>query len=240
MGGRRLSLFVRLAQVHAPKGGVSIGGKKFKGGEFIPGEDLAKATPEEKAKIEGKGEESKKTNSEQNQTDSPQFKKWFGKSKIVDEKGEPLRIYHGTADEFVSFDINHPNRKDAGWLGTGVYMTTDPDLASSYSLMKVGSANVVPLFARLENPFHASIKDKQRIQVIEHNEGKEAARVVADEWTEMLISKGHDGVILDFSKTKFSQQSQEIVVFNPAGVKSATGNRGAFDPKNPDIRMSVA
>ncbi len=55
MGGRvrRLSLFVRLAQVHAPKGGVAVGGKKFKGGEFIPGEVLEKATREEKAKIEG-------------------------------------------------------------------------------------------------------------------------------------------------------------------------------------------
>ena len=50
---RRLSLFVRLAQVHAPKGGVSIGGKQFKGGEFIPGEVLEKATKEEKAAIEG-------------------------------------------------------------------------------------------------------------------------------------------------------------------------------------------
>ena len=29
-------------------------------------------------------------------TDSPYFKKWFGKSKVVDENGEPLVVYHGT------------------------------------------------------------------------------------------------------------------------------------------------
>ena len=53
VGGRvrRLSLFVRLAQVHAPKGGVSIGGKQFKGGEFIPGDVLKNATIDERDQI---------------------------------------------------------------------------------------------------------------------------------------------------------------------------------------------
>jgi hypothetical protein len=44
---------VSYAVAHAPAGGVTIGGKHFTGGQFIPGEVLAKATPEEKAKIEG-------------------------------------------------------------------------------------------------------------------------------------------------------------------------------------------
>jgi hypothetical protein len=43
---------VRLSATHAPKGGVTIAGKQFTGGQFIPAEDLAKATPQEKAKIE--------------------------------------------------------------------------------------------------------------------------------------------------------------------------------------------
>jgi hypothetical protein len=29
-------------------------------------------------------------------TDSPYFKKWFGRSKVVDENGDPLVVYHGT------------------------------------------------------------------------------------------------------------------------------------------------
>ena len=32
-------------------------------------------------------------------TDSPYFKKWFGKSKVVDENGEPLVVYHGTSNK---------------------------------------------------------------------------------------------------------------------------------------------
>lgn len=38
---------------HAPRGGVTIGGKFFRGGQFIPGEVMAKASPEERAAVEG-------------------------------------------------------------------------------------------------------------------------------------------------------------------------------------------
>lgn len=37
-------------------------------------------------------------------TDSAAFKRWFGKSKVVDERGNPLVVYHGTAaDDFSAF-----------------------------------------------------------------------------------------------------------------------------------------
>jgi len=40
---------------HAPKGGVTIGGTTYPGGRFIPGEVIDKATPAEKAALDGKG-----------------------------------------------------------------------------------------------------------------------------------------------------------------------------------------
>lgn len=43
---------VRLAAAHAPKGGVTIGGQHFPGGEFIPADVMAQATGEEKAALE--------------------------------------------------------------------------------------------------------------------------------------------------------------------------------------------
>jgi len=45
-----------LSAMHAPKGGVSIGGQQFKGGEFIPGDVVAAATPEEKATLAAGGQ----------------------------------------------------------------------------------------------------------------------------------------------------------------------------------------
>jgi hypothetical protein len=41
------------AQHRAPKGGVSLGGQWFPGGQWIPAAELAKATPEQRAEVEG-------------------------------------------------------------------------------------------------------------------------------------------------------------------------------------------
>ncbi len=38
------------------------------------------------------------------QTETFQFKRWFGDSKVVDENGEPLIVYHGTNADFNIFD----------------------------------------------------------------------------------------------------------------------------------------
>lgn len=45
---------VAYESVHAPKGGVTVAGKEYVGGQFIPKAVLAKATPEEKAALAGK------------------------------------------------------------------------------------------------------------------------------------------------------------------------------------------
>lgn len=158
------------------------------------------------------------------QTDTPEFKAWFGDSKVVDAEGRPLVVYHGTADSFDQFDLEHPNRKDTGWLGEGVYLTDDPDLANAYSNLKAGSAapNVMPLYASIKNPFTATIEDKRRL--------KGASKSTAKAWTKSLQEAGYDGVILDYGNG-----TREIVAFEPTQVKSATGNRGTFDAGNANI-----
>lgn len=49
---------VRYEARHAPKGGVTISGTFYPGGEFIPADVVAQASSEEKAKLEGTGEKS--------------------------------------------------------------------------------------------------------------------------------------------------------------------------------------
>lgn len=46
--------WIDMAAHHAPKGGVTIAGKFFHGGRFIPNAELAKASPEVKEAVEGK------------------------------------------------------------------------------------------------------------------------------------------------------------------------------------------
>jgi hypothetical protein len=175
-----------------------------------------------------------------NQTDTESFKKWFGDSKIVDADGKPMVVYHGTADSFSYFDLDHPNRKDAGWLGTGIYLTTSSDVAHSYSELKAGAvgANVMPLYVRLENPYYATMQDKQRLML----NGKEKGRLSADAWTKELKEKGHDGVILEYKAEDVGHAnvSKEIVVFDTTQVKSAIGNTGKFSRTNDNILRQTA
>lgn len=171
----------------------------------------------------------------------PGFASWFGNSKVVDASGRPQVVYHGTSDQFTSFDLNSPNRKDSGWLGSGVYLTSNPETASAYATLKPGAGdpNVMPLYASLQNPYYATQADKERLQFISHNEGMDAGRSASEKWTQELKAKGHDGVILEYPASMVGEKNagREIVVFDPGKVKSVY-NTGTFDPSTHDISKS--
>ena len=60
------------------------------------------------------GKKSNLTNSQYKLVRTPAFKKWFGDwennpseaSKVVDENGEPLLVYHGSGEKFNTFMPN--------------------------------------------------------------------------------------------------------------------------------------
>jgi hypothetical protein len=56
---------------------------------------------------------------------TPEFKKWFGKSKVVDDDGEPLKVYHGTTFEFTKYDPKGGNPEND--LGIGFYASSSVD-----------------------------------------------------------------------------------------------------------------
>lgn len=65
-------------------------------------------------------------------TATPAFKEWFGNSKVVDDKGKPLAVYHGTTQDFDTFSRQ---RADPGgdW-GRGFYFTnTVADVNANYA-----------------------------------------------------------------------------------------------------------
>lgn len=166
--------------------------------------------------------------------DTPEFRKWFEGSVLKNEDGSPLVLYHGTADDLHEFDLDHPNRKDSGWLGRGIYMTDDPGLASSYASLKAwdvtrpsnAERNVMPLYASLKNPYIATVADKQRLQGL----GREASEA----WTRELQAQGYDGVILNFDTPAARKGSREVVVFDRGDVKSVF-NKGEWNRENADL-----
>ncbi len=44
----------------------------------------------------------------QSSIDTPEFKRWFGNSKVVDDNGNPLVVYHQTAKDFTVFNTDNP------------------------------------------------------------------------------------------------------------------------------------
>ena len=62
------------------------------------------------------------------------FKQWFGNSKIVDDNGNPLIVYHGSYVDIKKFDKNYSSTT-TGNNNEGVfYFTTDKDTAIDYSI----------------------------------------------------------------------------------------------------------
>jgi hypothetical protein len=88
------------------------------------------------------GKPSKLTPEQHAQVRTPEFKAWFGDwendpenaSKVVDENGEPLVMYHGSP----SLDINEFNRgaaerESSGLKELGTYFSTNKTLAEAYA-----------------------------------------------------------------------------------------------------------
>lgn len=50
------------------------------------------------------------------------FKKWFGKSLLVDDDNKPLILYHGSTSHFYRFDINKANHES--FAGRGFYFSS--------------------------------------------------------------------------------------------------------------------
>jgi hypothetical protein len=167
--------------------------------------------------------------------------KFLSESKVKD------RLYHGTDKDINAFR--------AGRVGT--FFTPDPNFAGNWALnhtkdddSKLG-ANVIPVHVQVKNPFdyddpkqmanlheladihypksnhkiHAELK---RI-VHPHNEGHNWDYVENPDVQKLIKAAGHDAFYASENGIK------NLAVYDPAKIKSAIGNRGTYDPNNPDI-----
>lgn len=183
------------------------------------------------------------------QTETEEFKRWFGDSKVVDDDGNPLVVYHGTPDaEFDSFKGES-------------HFTENPEYASIYTNTNASSINsrpkkgdapaVYPVYLSIQNPLDTRIKKHKDIFnnefFMKWGNGTPLSERGLPDWTdgrdliEWIEETGQpfDGVILDEGGTpEYGHRGQSWVALKPSQIKSATGNSGAFDPMNPDIRYS--
>jgi len=151
------------------------------------------------------------------QVETPQFKQWFGESKVVDEAGAPLVVYHGTIRQFDSFDVGAERSIQADPNAEGLYFTRHAEDAGNYAASRTGEqdgANVLPVYVSLKKPF------------IWPDDGLPPALISKAQRAD-LEAAGHDGIIF--------RGGDEVVAFRPSQVKSAIGNSGRFDPNSASL-----
>ena len=147
-------------------------------------------------------------------THTDNFKKWFGDwekdsknaSKIVNEKGEPLVMYHGTDADFSIFDKKLIKSSN---YGDGFYFTSDIRNAKNYG------SKTKAVYLDVKNPLDLTTSANDA----EFNKryGKN--------------NSPYDGYIV-----RFRNGEKMVVVKDSTQIKSATDNVWTFDSNNPDIR----
>ena len=181
-----------------------------------------------------------------NQINTPEFKRWFRSSKVVNEDGSPKVMYHGTNKDFNEFVIAEKANRTG--MPDGFYFTSDANDASRYA--EGEGANVLPVYLSIKNPYNLGGKNKiskemvmqfrdelrkdnpnlpfswiqEKVDIFE--EKTAAGRFPfpnisfpTEAMRRVFEVGGYDGLI---------DGSDVFVAFNSNQVKSATGNRGTF------------
>ncbi len=212
--------------------------------------------------------------------DTPEFQNWFGDSKVVDAQGKPLVVYHGTRNEFTTFDYSRIGEQGRA-EGAGFYFTNSKDVASGYGAPMEVFLTIKKPLAYDAKPFNSATLQKivSRVAELEaadeggdiadgflanfgdvRSEGlkrviKTAADMIAADETALdqlsgIVGSGvrpqfvnqatrdvtgFDGVVANGFSNAGGTENRIFVAFFPEQIKSATGNRGTFDPNDPNI-----
>lgn len=152
------------------------------------------------------------------QTRTTNFKNWFGDwqnnpknaSKVLDENGEPLVVYHisNPTQSFIENSI--VDRRQ--WDGSQMWFTANKDIIDANK--NAGREDsMYPVFLKINNPSYEKYYQKDSGAFIDG-----------------VIERDVDGSIGNAIIDIYNSSNQ---------VKSATENTGAFDPKNLDIRYQA-
>ena len=182
-------------------------------------------------------------------TDAPAFRAWFGDSKVVDENGAPLVVYHGTGADITAFDegaVGANFGDEAGFYFTNNTRHTeggngkvyeDMTSAGAYAKNAEGAPNIMPVYVALQNPkIIEGRSDGGGVLSLIETPTYSAGQALLD-----ALDEGFDGIIVRDMATTFNGQPETVVIASrPEQIKSATGNRGTYDPSDPNILHQFA
>lgn len=204
-------------------------------------------------------------NEARHQWDTPQFRAWFGTSKAVDAWNRPMVFYHGTASDFEQFSQNHDSTRTQG-ISRGYYFTPDREFADSYTDSRDTDGSIMPVYLRATNPLRLPtfVSDHDWVKIL----GPEVMQIpgipdraqtyywlkdgpayrgsdedqVGTEMIALLKAHGYDAVVFPekYGYGSNGAHGEVWCVFDPAQIKSAVGNKGAFAVDSPNLTEARA
>jgi hypothetical protein len=144
---------------------------------------------------------------------TPEWRAWFGDSKVVDEQGRPLVVYHGTMsqEDFDQFEDYGRKVEDRG--GLLAFFSTSPDVASEFAFAKYRevdgkrvnySARLIPVYLNIRKPF--DVRNTEEAETILNQWGATEDwkfRAMRGDWdvleeptfVEFIRNLGYDGIV---------------------------------------------
>lgn len=191
------------------------------------------------------GKKSNLTERQYAQVRTKAFKDWFGDwennpseaSKVVDENGEPLVVYHNTPFEFNGiFDMDHKSRimpwtsEPFGHVGT--QETANTIKGTQFALfLNVKNPLETPDFVHETVSSMSSELYKQGI--ISREKYSSLRGISNSELRNLMLSLGYDGTKYE---NKAERGGTSYSFITPNQIKSATDNVGTFSRTDDDIR----
>lgn len=196
------------------------------------------------------------------------LKNWFGNSKVVDEKGQPLRVMHGSPHAgFNKFKVDPSKRITSNESNRiGIWFTDDPNVASSFTtkeypkhyinqkdpvwndgskkiynkhIKRVGG--IYPVYLKIENPKIYSGEDGFEEMMDDLSSFTEYISGVKDEkgyWRKRYIALNKDEAAKKYTNW-LKQQGHDGVIIKQSNYDKIDGKHALFVVFSPNQIKSV-
>ena len=157
---------------------------------------------------------------EERDTRTPEFRKWFGKSKVVDQNGEPRVMYHGTVSDFDTFvpDSHFGTARAAN------------QRARSWSAQNgERPMQIMPVYLRIENPLRVmdneASDEAALLNAIKRGKYPQLDLGIANRDGAYAAAKaaGYDGLV--YQNKVEDRNKLSYVAFDPNQIKSIFNQR---------------
>ena len=155
------------------------------------------------------------------------FRNWFGRSKVANDDGAPITLYHGTSKDkdFSGFKVGRH----------GAWFTTNPEDASQYAMQNDSmgyryqnggyentntASRVMPVHVRIENPYTVTKADTDALNQAGGRLGAMGYKKVQSDFFDQLRRQGYDGA---------TYGNGVWVVLKDANQIKSVHNRGTYD-----------